>query len=84
MITPPIEELTPRQIVAELDKYIIGQSNAKRAVAVALRNRFRRQQLPEVDRNDVQPKNILMIGPTGGGKSEIGGSWRLTLRHSCV
>ena len=71
MITPPIEELTPRQIVAELDKYIIGQSNAKRAVAVALRNRFRRQQLPEVDRNDVQPKNILMIGPTGVGKTEI-------------
>jgi ATP-dependent HslUV protease ATP-binding subunit HslU len=69
--TPPIEELTPRQIVAELDKYIIGQSNAKRAVAVALRNRFRRQQLPEVDRNDVQPKNILMIGPTGVGKTEI-------------
>ena len=71
MITPPIEELTPRQIVAELDKYIIGQSNAKRAVAVALRNRFRRQQLPEADRNDVQPKNILMIGPTGVGKTEI-------------
>jgi ATP-dependent HslUV protease ATP-binding subunit HslU len=71
VITPPIEELTPRQIVAELDKYIIGQSNAKRAVAVALRNRFRRQQLPEVDRNDVQPKNILMIGPTGVGKTEI-------------
>ncbi|MFO0045191.1 MAG: ATP-dependent protease ATPase subunit HslU, partial [Armatimonadota bacterium] len=71
MITPPVEELTPRQIVAELDKYIIGQSNAKRAVAVALRNRFRRQQLPEVDRNDVQPKNILMIGPTGVGKTEI-------------
>ena len=71
MSTPPIEELTPRQIVAELDKYIIGQSNAKRAVAVALRNRFRRQQLPEVDRNDVQPKNILMIGPTGVGKTEI-------------
>jgi len=71
VITPPIEELTPRQIVAELDKYIIGQSNAKRAVAVALRNRFRRQQLPEADRNDVQPKNILMIGPTGVGKTEI-------------
>jgi ATP-dependent HslUV protease ATP-binding subunit HslU len=71
VITPPVEELTPRQIVAELDKYIIGQSNAKRAVAVALRNRFRRQQLPEVDRNDVQPKNILMIGPTGVGKTEI-------------
>jgi ATP-dependent HslUV protease ATP-binding subunit HslU len=68
---PPVEELTPRQIVAELDKYIIGQTNAKRAVAVALRNRYRRQQLAERDRNDVQPKNILMIGPTGVGKTEI-------------
>jgi ATP-dependent HslUV protease ATP-binding subunit HslU len=71
VITPPVEELTPRQIVAELDKYIIGQNAAKRAVAVALRNRYRRQQLPEVERNDVQPKNILMIGPTGVGKTEI-------------
>lgn len=71
MNVPPVEELTPRQIVAELDKYIIGQTNAKRAVAVALRNRYRRQQLPEKDRNDVQPKNILMIGPTGVGKTEI-------------
>lgn len=67
----PLEELTPRQTVAELDKYIVGQTAAKRAVAVALRNRYRRQQLPESERDDVMPKNILMIGPTGVGKTEI-------------
>jgi ATP-dependent HslUV protease ATP-binding subunit HslU len=67
----PIEELTPRQIVSELDKYIVGQTAAKRAVAVALRNRYRRQQLPEEERDDVLPKNILMMGPTGVGKTEI-------------
>src|SRR5689334_11784601 len=67
----PIEELTPTQIVAELDKYIVGQNAAKRAVAVALRNRFRRQQLPPEERDDILPKNILMIGPTGVGKTEI-------------
>ncbi len=67
----PIEDLTPRQIVAQLDEYIVGQDDAKRAVAVALRNRFRRQQLPEDDRRDITPKNILMIGPTGVGKTEI-------------
>ena len=67
----PIEELTPRQIVAELDRYIIGQDNAKRAVAVALRNRYRRLKLPAQDRDDIIPKNILMIGPTGVGKTEI-------------
>src|SRR5580704_15778641 len=67
----PIEELTPRQIVAELDKYIVGQAQAKRAVAVALRNRFRRQQLPAAERDDILPKNILMVGPTGVGKTEI-------------
>jgi ATP-dependent HslUV protease ATP-binding subunit HslU len=66
-----IEELTPRQIVAELDRYIIGQHAAKRAVAIALRNRFRRQRLPEEMRDEVIPKNILMIGPTGVGKTEI-------------
>jgi ATP-dependent HslUV protease ATP-binding subunit HslU len=71
MNVPPIENLTPRQIVVELDKYIIGQNAAKRAIAVALRNRYRRQQLPEEQRNDVMPKNILMIGPTGVGKTEI-------------
>ncbi len=70
-MTLPIEELTPKQIVAELDKYIVGQVAAKRAVAVALRNRFRRQQLPQEERDDILPKNILMIGPTGVGKTEI-------------
>ncbi|MCS6977541.1 MAG: ATP-dependent protease ATPase subunit HslU [Gemmatales bacterium] len=64
-------ELTPRQIVAELDKYIVGQTAAKRAVAVAIRNRWRRQQLPPELRKDVTPKNIIMIGPTGVGKTEI-------------
>lgn len=63
--------LTPRQIVAELDKYIIGQDAAKRKVAIALRNRWRRQQLPEDLRDEVAPKNIIMIGPTGVGKTEI-------------
>ena len=65
------ESMTPRQIVAELDRFIIGQADAKRAVAVALRNRYRRQQLPEEMRREVQPRNILMIGPTGVGKTEI-------------
>jgi len=64
-------DLTPRQIVAELDKYIVGQTAAKRAVAIALRNRWRRQQLPADIRDEVAPKNILMIGPTGVGKTEI-------------
>ncbi len=66
-----MEELTPRRIVAELDRHIVGQQAAKRAVAVALRNRFRRSLLPESLRRDVIPKNILMIGPTGVGKTEI-------------
>src|SRR5205823_10542041 len=64
-------DLTPRQIVAELDRYIVGQDAAKRAVAVAIRNRWRRQQLPEQLRKDVTPKNIILIGPTGVGKTEI-------------
>lgn len=64
-------ELTPREIVRELDRYIVGQDEAKRAVAVALRNRYRRAQLPEEIREEVTPKNILMIGPTGVGKTEI-------------
>src|SRR5271157_6641060 len=63
--------MTPRQIVSELDRYIVGQDAAKRAVAVAIRNRWRRQQLPEEMRKDVTPKNIIMIGPTGVGKTEI-------------
>jgi len=66
-----MKDLTPKQIVVELDKYIIGQDDAKRAVAVAVRNRWRRQQLPEELRAEVGPKNILMMGPTGVGKTEI-------------
>jgi ATP-dependent HslUV protease ATP-binding subunit HslU len=62
---------SPREIVAELDRHIVGQNDAKRAVAIALRNRWRRQQLPEGLREEVLPKNILMIGPTGVGKTEI-------------
>src|SRR5467141_3122001 len=65
------ENMTPKQIVAELDRYIVGQGAAKRAVAVAIRNRWRRQQLPPDLRKDVTPKNIIMIGPTGVGKTEI-------------
>ncbi len=67
----PLRELTPRQICAELDKYIIGQQPAKRAVAIALRNRIRRRKLPSDLADEVLPKNILMIGPTGVGKTEI-------------
>src|SRR3990167_1646446 len=63
--------MTPQEIVQELDKHIIGQHQAKRAVAIALRNRHRRMQLPESMRNEITPKNILMIGPTGVGKTEI-------------
>lgn len=66
-----MSEMTPRQIVAALDKYIIGQNDAKRAVAVAIRNRWRRLQLPEALREEIGPKNILMSGPTGVGKTEI-------------
>src|SRR5471030_517416 len=66
-----MSEMTPREIVSELDSYIIGQDKAKRAVAIALRNRWRRMQLDEVLRHEVTPKNILMIGPTGVGKTEI-------------
>ena len=62
---------SPREIVSELDRYIIGQKDAKRAVAIALRNRWRRQQLEGQMREEVLPKNILMIGPTGVGKTEI-------------
>src|SRR5881396_4129261 len=66
-----VAQLTPREIVQELDRYIIGQDAAKRAVAIAIRNRWRRQQLPPELRKDVTPKNIIMIGPTGVGKTEI-------------
>ena len=66
-----METLTPREIVQELDKYIIGQDNAKRMVAIALRNRWRRRQVPEELKDEIAPKNIIMIGPTGVGKTEI-------------
>jgi len=67
----PSRNLTPREIVSELDKFIIGQDDAKRAVAIALRNRWRRQNVPEELREEIAPKNIIMIGPTGVGKTEI-------------
>src|SRR3954471_16423821 len=70
-VKPALDELTPKQIVAELDKYVVGQAAAKRAVAIALRNRIRRQKLPPEIAEDVLPKNILMIGSTGVGKTEI-------------
>jgi ATP-dependent HslUV protease ATP-binding subunit HslU len=70
-LLPALDDMTPREIVLELDKYIVGQAAAKRAVAVALRNRVRRQKLPPEIADDVLPKNILMIGPTGVGKTEI-------------
>jgi len=68
---PVLDELTPREIVRELDKHVIGQPDAKRAVAIALRNRLRRQKLPPDMAEEVMPKNILMIGPTGVGKTEL-------------
>ncbi|MDN6251313.1 MAG: AAA family ATPase, partial [Tetragenococcus koreensis] len=67
----PNQEKTPKEIVNELDSYIIGQDQAKKSVAVALRNRYRRLQLDEKMQQDITPKNILMIGPTGVGKTEI-------------
>ncbi|MFW6304021.1 MAG: AAA family ATPase, partial [Candidatus Sumerlaeota bacterium] len=70
-VSQKIQGLTPREIVAELDKYIIGQDRAKKMVAIALRNRSRRKCLPDSLRDEVSPKNILMIGPTGVGKTEI-------------
>src|SRR5205823_13463455 len=69
--TSTLDELTPRQIVTELDKYVVGQTKAKRCVAVALRNRMRRQKLSEELAEEILPKNIIMIGPTGICKSEI-------------
>ena len=68
---PPAAARTPREIVAELDKYVIGQKKAKKAVAIALRNRWRRQRLSAEMAREILPKNILMIGPTGVGKTEI-------------
>src|SRR3546814_1972738 len=81
---------SPREIVSELDRFIIGQNDAKRAVAIALRNRWRRQQLPEDLRDEVLPKNILMIGPTGVGKrseehtSELQALMRLSYAVFCL
>ena len=66
-----MQDLTPRQIVEELDRYIVGQEKAKRSVAVALRNRYRRRKLPLELMDEVVPNNIIMIGPTGVGKTEI-------------
>jgi len=71
-----MSSLTPRQIVLELDKHIVGQDAAKRAVAIALRNRWRRMQVDEPLRQEITPKNILMIGPTGVGKTRSPGAWR--------
>ena len=66
-----MSQMTPREIVHELDRHIVGQNAAKKAVALALRNRWRRMQVDEAHRNEISPKNILMIGPTGVGKTEI-------------
>src|SRR5947208_12853466 len=66
-----LADLTPKQIVAELDRYIVGQADAKKAVAIALRNRWRRQQAPEAIREEISPNNIILVGPTGVGKTEI-------------
>ena len=71
MIRKDLDSMTPAEIVAELDKHIISQHKAKRAVAIALRSRIRRKMLPETIRDEVAPKNIIMIGPTGVGKTEI-------------
>src|SRR3954464_1923727 len=68
---PWLEEMPPRQIVAELDRYIVGQKEAKKAVAIAIRNRWRRAQAPDDIRDEIVPNNIIMIGPTGVGKTEI-------------
>src|SRR5688500_17654187 len=66
-----LADLTPRQIVSELDRYIVGQGDAKKAVAIALRNRWRRQRAPDAIRDEISPNNIILIGPTGVGKTEI-------------
>ena len=71
MTTPSASSFSPREIVSELDRFIVGQNDAKRAVAIALRNRWRRQQIEEGLREEILPKNILMVGPTGVGKTEI-------------
>jgi ATP-dependent HslUV protease ATP-binding subunit HslU len=68
---PWLEEMPPRQIVSELDRYIVGQDAAKKAVAIAVRNRWRRAQAPDDIRDEITPYNIIMIGPTGVGKTEV-------------
>src|ERR1044071_9198002 len=68
---PWLEEMPPRQIVGELDRYIVGQEPAKRAIAIAVRNRWRRSQAPDQIRDEITPSNIILIGPTGVGKTEI-------------
>ena len=75
-----MQTFTPREIVSELDRYIVGQDKAKRAVAIALRNRWRRMRVPEDLRDEIAPKNIIMIGPTGVGKTEIARGWRSSPR----
>ena len=75
------DSLTPAQIVTELDRYIVGQAKAKRAVAIALRNRWRRQNLPPELRDEVAPKNIIMIGPTGVGRPRSRGACRGSRRR---
>src|SRR2546425_7550189 len=70
-VSSSVHELTPREIVQELDRYIIGQQSAKKSVAIAIRNRWRRMQTPEQLREEIMPNNIIMIGPTGVGKTEI-------------
>ena len=77
-----MSDMTPREIVQELDKHIIGQDAAKRAVAIALRNRWRRMQVDDALRPEITPKNILMIGPTGVGKTEI--ARRLATQKSAI
>ena len=78
-----MSEMTPREIAQELDKHIVGQQKAKRAVAIALRNRWRRMQIDQDLRNEITPKNILMIGPTGVAKPKSRADWRTwRMRHS--
>ena len=69
--TPWLEELPPRQIVAELDRFIVGQDAAKKAIAIAIRNRWRRARTPEDIRDEITPNNLILIGPTGVGKTEV-------------
>ena len=82
-MTQMSSQMTPAEIVSELDKNIVGQSRAKRAVAIALRNRWRRSQVTEPLRSEITPKNILMIGPTGVGKTEIARRLAQIGRASC-